>query len=138
MAHVFEELDQSGGRPDRPLLQEAIARVERGDSGGIVVAYLSRFGRSVLDGLKAIERITNAGGTFVSVQDGMDFSTNTGRLLLRFMFSVAEWELDRTRAGFREASERAIERGVSPAPTPFGYRRRADRRLEPHPVSDRC
>jgi DNA invertase Pin-like site-specific DNA recombinase len=135
IAHVFEELDESGGRPDRPLLQEAIARVERGDSGGIVVAYLSRFGRSILAGLQAIERITSAGGAFVSVQDGLDFSTDTGRLHLRFMFSVAEWELDRTRAAWRAAAERAVERGVSPAPVPFGYRRSTSGRLEPHPVN---
>jgi DNA invertase Pin-like site-specific DNA recombinase len=134
IAHVFEEVDESGARTDRPLLLEAIERVERGASDGIVVAYLSRFGRSVLAGLQAIERITNAGGTFVSVQDGVDFSTDTGRLLLRLMFSVAEWELDRTRAAWRAAAERAIERGVSPSRAPFGYQRRPDGRLEPHAV----
>jgi DNA invertase Pin-like site-specific DNA recombinase len=134
VAHVFEELDQSGARADRPLLEHAIARVERGESEGIVVAYLSRFGRSVLDGLQAIKRITDAGGTFVSVLDGLDFSTDSGRMVLRFMFSVAEWELDRTRAGWAIATRRAVERGVSPAPAPFGYRRRASGRLAPDPV----
>jgi hypothetical protein len=58
VGHVFEELDESGGRRDRPLLEEAIARVERGDSQGVVVAYMSRFGRSQLHGLIAIDRIT--------------------------------------------------------------------------------
>jgi DNA invertase Pin-like site-specific DNA recombinase len=75
---VFEELDESGGRKDRPLLLEAIGRVEWGASQRIVVAYLSRFGRSLVDGLQAIERITEGGGSFVSVQEGLDFSTNTG------------------------------------------------------------
>jgi resolvase-like protein len=65
VARVFEELDESGGRSDRPLLMEAIARLERGDSQGIVVAYLSRFGRSLADGLNAIKRITDAGGAFI-------------------------------------------------------------------------
>jgi hypothetical protein len=56
VGHIFEELDQSGGRSDRPLLMQAVERVERGESDGLVVAYLSRFGRSHLDGLTTIDR----------------------------------------------------------------------------------
>jgi DNA invertase Pin-like site-specific DNA recombinase len=123
VARVFEELDESGGRPDRPLLKEAIERVECGDSNGLVVAYLSRFGRSLLDGLGAIKRITDAGGAFVSVQEGIDFSTDTGRMLLRVMLSIAEWELDRYRSNWRVASERAVARGVFIGSVPFGYYR---------------
>jgi hypothetical protein len=64
IGHVFEELDESGGRRDRALLMQAVKRVERGESDGLVVAYLSRFGRSHLDGLTTIDRITKAGGVF--------------------------------------------------------------------------
>jgi hypothetical protein len=35
---VFEELDESGGRADRPRLEGALRRVESGISQGIVVA----------------------------------------------------------------------------------------------------
>src|SRR3954470_24858143 len=85
MGEVLEELDESGARADRPLLEEAVARVERGESQGIVVAKIDRFGRSLADGLAAIERVTRAGGVFASVQDGLDLSTDTGRLVLRIM-----------------------------------------------------
>jgi len=66
LGEIFEELDASGGRGDRPLLEEAIARIERGDSQGIVVAKIDRFGRSLANGLAAIERITGAGGVFAA------------------------------------------------------------------------
>src|SRR4051794_22732065 len=66
LAEVFEELDQSGARSDRPLFLRAIERVEDGQTNGVVVAHLDRFGRSLADGLAAIERIRRAGGTFVS------------------------------------------------------------------------
>src|SRR4051794_24837085 len=69
---VFEELDESGGRADRPLLERALGRVERGVSQGIVVAKVDRFGRSLISGLAAIERVRVAGGTFFSIQDGLD------------------------------------------------------------------
>src|SRR4051812_48866586 len=64
LLEVFEELDESGARPDRPLLMQAIERVETGRSNGIIVAKLDRFGRSLRDALDHIDRIQAAGGTF--------------------------------------------------------------------------
>jgi DNA invertase Pin-like site-specific DNA recombinase len=76
---VFEELDVPGAGRERPLLERALARIEAGESDGLVVAHLDRFGRSLLEGLLAIERIQRAGGTFASVNDGFDLATDTGR-----------------------------------------------------------
>src|SRR4051794_7852818 len=85
IAEVLEELDESGSRRDRPLLMRALERVEAGLTNGVVVAHLDRFGRSLVHGLDAIERIRQAGGTFVSVADGFDIRTPTGKLVLRLM-----------------------------------------------------
>jgi DNA invertase Pin-like site-specific DNA recombinase len=134
IAEVFEELDESGGRLDRPLLEKATCRIERGESEGLVVAYMSRFGRSLLHGLMTIDRITKAGGAFVSVQEGLDFSTDIGRLMLRQWLSWAEWELDRSRAGWHVARERAVARGAWMTSRPFGYRKGRSGRLTAHPV----
>jgi DNA invertase Pin-like site-specific DNA recombinase len=133
LGKIFEELDESGARGDRPLLQEAIERVEAGESGGIVVAKLDRFGRSVIEGLEAIQRIERAGGTFASVQDGFDLGTPTGRLALRFLFSIGEWELGRVRRNWNDARGRAISRGVYIAKDPLGYRKGPDGRLRIDP-----
>lgn len=119
---IFEELDRSGTSWDRPLLAEAIDRLERGLSDGIVVAKLDRFGRSLIESLQAIERIRCAGGTFAAVQDGLDLTTETGRLALRIMLSTAEWQLDRIREQWHTARASAISRGVhTGAQAPFGY-----------------
>lgn len=121
---VYEELDQSGARSDRPKLLEAIERIEAGHSDGIVVAKLDRFGRTLIDGIRLVERIEAAGGTFVSVADGFDLTTESGRLVLRIMLSLAEFELDRIRGNWNDAKARAVARGVHPsAVAPFGYRR---------------
>jgi DNA invertase Pin-like site-specific DNA recombinase len=133
LANVYEELDESGARGDRPLLMEALARVEAGQSGGVVVAKLDRFGRSVVDGLNAIRRIEQAGGTFVSVQDGFDLGTSTGRLVLQVLFSIGEWELERVRANWDVARARAIERGAYVGNHPIGYRRDQNGRLQIDP-----
>jgi DNA invertase Pin-like site-specific DNA recombinase len=87
---IFEELDQSGRRADRPLLEKALRRVESGISQGIVVAKVTRFGRSLLSGIAAIERINAAGGRFVAVENDLDTSTDTGRLVLHILLALAE------------------------------------------------
>jgi DNA invertase Pin-like site-specific DNA recombinase len=131
---IFEELDASGAKADRPDLQTAIARVESGASDGLVVAYLDRFGRSVAHGLAAIERIQAAGGSFVSVREGFDISTDVGRLSLQLMLSMAEYDLARIRSGWRAARARATARGVHMGGrAPAGYQHDDTRRLDPHP-----
>jgi DNA invertase Pin-like site-specific DNA recombinase len=133
LANVYEELDESGARGDRPLLMEALARVEAGESGGVVVAKLDRFGRSVVDGLSAIRRIEQAGGTFISVQDGFDLGTPTGRLVLQFLLSIGEWELGRVRDNWNVARARAIGRGAYVGRHPIGYLRDQNGRLQIDP-----
>lgn len=119
---VLVELDESGARRDRPLLMEAMRRVEAGESGGIVVAKLDRFGRSLVDALALIERLEARKALFVSVADGFDLSTETGRLVLRIMLALAEFELDRIRGSFADARRSAVARGLHlSARPPAGY-----------------
>jgi site-specific DNA recombinase len=130
------ELDVSGKTVDRPVLNEAMRRVEAGESGGIVVYRADRFGRTLIDSLGLIKRITDAGATFASVEDGFDLSTHGGRMAMKMMLVLAEGELERITENWDEARRRAVERGLHlTATVPFGYRRRDDNGLEPDPVN---
>jgi DNA invertase Pin-like site-specific DNA recombinase len=133
---IHEELDESGGRADRPKLLLALERIEARETGGLIVAKLDRFGRSLLEGLAAVERIKKAGGVFASVDDGFDLSTDSGQLSLKIMLALAEFELARIRGQFADARARAVARGIHPCPVPpVGYRRRDDGGLEPDPFA---
>jgi hypothetical protein len=57
---------------------------------GVAVGKLDRFGRSLVDGLAAIERVGTAGGTFMSVQDGLDLSTDMGKLVAAVQLVAGE------------------------------------------------
>jgi DNA invertase Pin-like site-specific DNA recombinase len=89
LANLYE-FDKSGAGP---LLIEALERVETGESDGLIVARLERLGRSAAEALQTIRRIEEVGGTLVSVQDGFDIRTLTGKLTLRVLLSIGEWEL---------------------------------------------
>jgi DNA invertase Pin-like site-specific DNA recombinase len=126
----WEELDQSGRRRDRPMFQDALARCEVGQTGGIVVARLDRFARSALDALEAIKRLNEAGARLVSVEDNFDGSTPMSRFAIGILTLIAELELDRITENWSTAVKAAVDRGVHISATPpFGYRRGEDGRL---------
>lgn len=128
------DLDMSGARADRPGLKAAIARVERGDIDGIVVAKLDRLARSLPVAFDAISRIEQAGGQLVSVDEGIDPGTVNGRMMRGLLLLLAEWYRDQVRESWEVARERAIRRGAVVASTvPTGYQRGPGGRLEPHP-----
>lgn len=134
--HMLDpELDVSGGTVERPILSQAIAAIERGEAAGIIVAQLDRLSRmDITDALHTIRRIESAGAQVIAVAENFDVATAEGRMGRTVALAMGEMQLDRYKAQFREAKQRAVGRGVWPMPiVPAGYRRGEDRRLEPDP-----
>lgn len=131
------DLDESGANDDRPGLVEALRRAECGECGGLVVARLDRFARSLTVALDAIKRLDDAGAAFVSVAEGLDPTTPAGKMMMRLMLILAEFESDRIRASWDDAQRKAVERGVHPfSRPPTGYIRSADGHLSPDPAME--
>lgn len=129
-----EDLDQSGRSDDRPGFQAMLSRVKRGETGGVVVAKLDRLSRSVANGLAAIKTTTDAGLLFVSVAEGIDPTTRFGKLNMTIVLAMAEWFSDGIKEGWESTLDNAVARGAWPNRwTPFGYSKRDDKTLEPHP-----
>ena len=126
----WEEIDQSGAKLERPMFQEALARCEAGESGGVVVARLDRFARSAVDALSSIRRLNDAGARLVSVEDNFDGSTPMGRFAIGILTLIAELELERIKSGWESAVSQAVGRGIHiSARVPTGYERDKERRL---------
>ncbi|MGZ4395157.1 MAG: recombinase family protein [Gaiellaceae bacterium] len=136
LGQVVVEEDVSGAKPvDERALGELLRRVESGQSQGIIAYKLSRFGRGALETLQAVERIRSARGRLVTVEDGVDSAKPGGRLLLTVLAGLAEEELEQRRVGWATARRQALERGIHVGPTPIGYRRRSDGRLDEDPLA---
>jgi len=138
IAAWHEDLDQSGGKLDRPGLSALLERIENGESEGVIVARLARLSRlGVADALRLVERITEAGGSITAVDLGLDPTTPVGEFGVTVMLAMSRMERRRLSDGWGEAKLRAMERGAKIGPTPFGYRRRTDEtrkgELEPDP-----
>jgi site-specific DNA recombinase len=132
----LQELDQSGGREDRPKFQAALEAVENREADGIAVAYLSRFARSVPIAARSIERLEAVGGFLLAADVDMDTSTSQGNLMRNVIFSLAEFELDLIRERAQANREDVIGRGVHICRVPpTGYVRGEGKRLEPDPVA---
>jgi hypothetical protein len=108
----------SGGLPleQRPSLLAAVDGVERGDSAGIIVGYLSRLGRNVREQLRTYDRVHAAGGRIIVAQEGIDARTRGGRLQRNILAAIHEDEreahVDRLppRSRYAEASARRAGR----------------------------
>lgn len=130
------DLDESGAKVDRPGLARALDRVEQGLIDGIIVAKLDRFARSLGGALETIKRLDEAGAVLVSVAEGLDPTTPAGKMMMRMMLVIAEFELDRVRETWDESRRRAVARGLHLAgASPTGYRRGRAGRLELDPCA---
>lgn len=118
------ELDVSGGKVERPILGEAIARVEQGLAAGIIVDTLDRLSRmDIVDGLEVIRRIEGAGGQVIAVAENFDAATPEGNLVRNMFLSIGQMQRDRYGGKIAASKRRAVEHGIWPTPTvPIGYR----------------
>ena len=58
---VFKDLDESGGKSSRPAFDRMLARIEAGQSGGVIVWNLRRFGRRVVNVVRDVRQIEEWG-----------------------------------------------------------------------------
>lgn len=136
VGEVLVDLDESGGKWERPGLQEALRRVREGESGGLVVAWLDRLSRDSEHAHRLVREIHEAGGRVYAPDAPADWTSPEGELHAGIMFSFAQYVRQRARAGLERAKERAIAAGIPVATRPpVGYRSREDRRLEPDPAT---
>jgi site-specific DNA recombinase len=134
VGEVFTDLDQSGKKRHRPGLDAAIDRVKAGQSEGIIVAKLDRFGRSVSHLGELLDILAEHDAALFTVAEGIDTSGRAGRMIASIMSAVAEFEVHRQGESWLVARMNAVERGVFVGGTvPLGYVKDATGRLSVGP-----
>jgi DNA invertase Pin-like site-specific DNA recombinase len=105
----------SGSKDRRPALDQLMADARRRKIDAVIVWRLDRFGRNMRHLVTAIEDLHNTGVAFLSLGEGIDTTTPTGRLMLGIMASFAEFEkariVERVHAGLARAKRQGKRLG---------------------------
>lgn len=131
VGRVLVDLDESGGKWDRPGLQEALERVRAGASRGLIVAWLDRLSRDSEHAHRLVRELAESGGIVYAPDAPADWTSPEGELQAGIVFTFAQYVRKRSAAGFERAKERSIAAGIPVSNrAPVGYRKGVDRRLE--------
>ncbi len=103
----------SGTTADRPSLKECRTYVRRGDS--LVITKLDRLARSTFHLTQIAEELKQKGVNLVVLDQNIDTSTPTGKLLFNMLASIAEFETEIRKERQMEGITKAKEKGI-----PFG------------------
>lgn len=106
---IFMEKKSGTNTKDRLELQNALEFVREGDT--FVVTRLDRCSRSVSDLYKILEQLKNKNVSFNAINQNIDTSSSTGKLMLGMLSIIAEFENDLRRERQTEGIKRAKELG---------------------------
>ncbi len=109
---IFED-QISGAKSERLGLQQALQYARAGDS--IVVWRLDRLGRSLKDLIEMVIQLESRGIGLKSLQEAIDTSSSSGKLIFHIFGALAEFERnlirERTQAGLQAARARGRKGG---------------------------
>ena len=121
---IYEDAGKSGKSIEgRPAFKKMLSDIENGLQVDYVLVYkLSRFGRNASDILNSLELIQSYGINLICIEEGIDSSQTSGKLLISVLSAVAEIEreniIEQTMNGRKE---KARQGGWNGGFAPYGY-----------------
>lgn len=108
----FVDVGHSGAKASRPALDRLKAAARAGDVGVVLVAALDRLGRNLAELLLLVDELAAGGCLVVSMREGIDLTSSTGRLMLQLFGALAEFERSIIRERINAGVARAREKGT--------------------------
>ena len=121
---VYEDAGKSGKSIEgRPAFKKMLSDIKNGLEIDYILVYkLSRFGRNAADILNSLEFVQSYGINLICIEEGIDSSQTSGKLLISVLSAVAEIEreniIEQTMNGRRE---KARQGGWNGGFAPYGY-----------------
>lgn len=102
---VFEETESS--RKTRPIKENILAAIRKGQYDGILIYKLDRWARSLQELIMNVTEITHRGKQFIVLTQPFDTTSSAGMLMMQILGAFAEFEREiireRTMAGLDRA-----------------------------------
>jgi DNA invertase Pin-like site-specific DNA recombinase len=122
LVDVYEDAGASGKDMERDGLRAALDALEDGGAEGLVVYKLDRLTRSTADLGRLLERFEDKGVALQAVAESLDTSTAAGRMVVRMLGVVAEWERETIGERVSAALQAKADKGeYTGGKVPFGY-----------------
>jgi DNA invertase Pin-like site-specific DNA recombinase len=113
---IFQEKKSGTSAGNRTELQACLRHVRKGDT--LVITKLDRLARSTLDLAKIADDLENRGVELVVLDQAIDTSTPTGKLLFSMLGAIAEFEnairAERQSDGIAKAKDSGVKFGAKP------------------------
>ena len=112
---------QSAKRPGRPVFNEMLERLEKGEASGILAWHPDRLARNMLDGGRIIHLVDT--GIIKEMRfPTIDFqATSQGKLTLAMLFGMSKYYVDALSENIKRGQRQKLKNGIWPKMTPIGY-----------------
>jgi len=108
---VGEYVDLISSRDTRPKKEELLRMLRVGELDGVAFVALDRWGRTTQELIAEMEEFSKSGKSLISLKEGLDFSTASGRMMAQMFAVFANFERDRIRERIMAGLARARAQG---------------------------
>ena len=121
--NIVEELieKQSAKIPGRPIFNNMLERIERGEASGIISWHPDRLARNSVDGGKIIYLLDCGHITALKFPQFWFESTPQGKFMLNIAFGQSKYYVDSLSENVKRGMRQKVRRGEYPGLAPFGY-----------------
>ena len=129
----FEE-KETAAKEGRPVFNQMVARLRRGDAVGLITHKIDRSARNYHD-WAVISDLADSGIEFHIATESFDFNTYGGRMAADFMAVVAANYVRNLKTEIRKGQQGQLKIGLYPWPAPIGYQNNGAAKVKtPDPV----
>jgi site-specific DNA recombinase len=118
---AVKEEAKSARTPGRPVFNDLLKRIERGEADGIVAWHPDRLARNALDGGQIIQLLDTGKLTNLRFPTYTFENTSQGKFMLAIMFGQSKYYVDSLSENIRRGNRTKREKGWLPSRAPIGY-----------------
>jgi DNA invertase Pin-like site-specific DNA recombinase len=116
----------SAKSPGRPLFNEMIRRIQKGEADGIIAWHPDRLARNSMDGGQVIYLLDQGKLTDLKFSNYTYENTSQGKFMLNIMFGQSKYYVDNLSENVKRGQRTKIKNGWRPGRAPIGYKHCSD------------